>query len=196
MKRYRVLVVEPSRLIAEGLRVMLAQSEFEVVAMVSDIRQMLERLTSYEPDVVILGSQVVCAQKQGLRFTYPQLQDVALVMLSTTVCDDESVRQVDGLINIYDDTRSIERKLQVAVEQSQTNPYSDSHELSERERDVLVLVAKGLANKEIADRLNISIHTVITHRKNIAHKTGIKSVAGLTVYALLNNLLDPTDVTL
>ena len=50
-------------------------------------------------------------------------------------------------------------------------------------------MAKGLLNKEIADRLHISIHTVITHRKNISQKTGIKTVAGLTVYALLNHLL-------
>jgi DNA-binding CsgD family transcriptional regulator len=88
------------------------------------------------------------------------------------------------------------RKLRAAIEQVQTNPYSDSHDLSERERDVLILVAKGMANKEIADRLNISIHTVMSHRKNITHKTGIKSVAGLTVYALLNNLLDQNDVAL
>ena len=51
-------------------------------------------------------------------------------------------------------------------------------------------VAKGMLNKEIADAENISIHTVITHRKNITRKTGIKTVAGLTVYALLNNLID------
>jgi DNA-binding NarL/FixJ family response regulator len=117
-------------------------------------------------------------------------------MLSTTVCDEDLIRQMDGVVNIYDDVTQIERKLLSALEQSQTNPYSDSHELSERERDVLVLVANGLANKEIADRLNISIHTVVSHRKNIAHKTGIRSVAGLTVYAMLNNLLDPADVTL
>lgn len=196
MKRYRVVVVEPSRLIAEGLRVVLSQSEFEVVALVGDVRQLLERFSSYEADIVVMGSQVVCGQKQGLRYTYAELQRVALVMLSTTVCDEEYVRQMDGVINIYDEAEQIVRKLQSAVEQSQTNPYSDSHELSERERDVLVLVAKGFANKEIADSLNISIHTVISHRKNIAHKTGIKSVAGLTVYALLNNLLDPNDVAL
>ena len=51
-------------------------------------------------------------------------------------------------------------------------------------------VAKGMLNKEIADQENISIYTVITHRKNITRKTGIKTVAGLTVYALLNNLID------
>lgn len=68
--------------------------------------------------------------------------------------------------------------------------------LSEREKEILISVAQGLLNKEIADRHNISINTVITHRKNITRKTGIKTVAGLTVYALLNNLLDITDIPL
>ena len=63
------------------------------------------------------------------------------------------------------------------------------YELSEREREVLVEVANGLSNKEIATKLHISVHTAITHRKNIVKKTGIKSVAGLTVYAMLNNLM-------
>ena len=63
-------------------------------------------------------------------------------------------------------------------------------ELSDREKEILVSVAQGLINKEIADRHNISINTVITHRKNITRKTGIKTVSGLTVYAILNNLVD------
>ena len=62
--------------------------------------------------------------------------------------------------------------------------------LSDREKEVLVEVAHGYLNKEIADRLNISINTVITHRKNITRKTGIKTTPGLTVYAILNGLLD------
>ena len=57
-------------------------------------------------------------------------------------------------------------------------------------------MAKGMLNKEIADFYNISIHTVITHRKNITRKTGIKTVAGLTVYALLNNLIDSGSIEL
>lgn len=67
---------------------------------------------------------------------------------------------------------------------------TEGEELSAREKEILVAVAKGMLNKEIADQYNISIYTVITHRKNITRKTGIKTVAGLTVYALLNNLLD------
>ena len=66
----------------------------------------------------------------------------------------------------------------------------ERHELSAREKEILVSVAQGLLNKEIADKHNISINTVITHRKNITRKTGIKTVPGLTVYALLNNLID------
>ena len=66
----------------------------------------------------------------------------------------------------------------------------EKDELSDREKEILVSVAQGLLNKEIADKHNISINTVITHRKNITRKTGIKTVAGLTVYAILNNLVD------
>ena len=71
---------------------------------------------------------------------------------------------------------------------------SGNYELSERENEILAAVAKGLTNKEIADALNISVHTVISHRKNITRKTGIKTVSGLTVYALLNNLIDQSEV--
>ena len=62
--------------------------------------------------------------------------------------------------------------------------------LSAREIDVLKLVATGLTNKEIADRLNISINTVLSHRKNISAKLGIKSVSGLSVYAMMNGYIN------
>ena len=76
---------------------------------------------------------------------------------------------------------------------SPRNPYPvtpNPEELSDRERDVLVQVVRGLSNKEIADVLCISTHTVITHRKNIARKLNIHSTAGLTIYAIVNKLVD------
>lgn len=197
MRRLRVAIIEPSAIIAEGFAALAGRSgEFEVVYSGGDLRTLVERFAVVEPDLVVVGSQLVGGLNQPLRSLYPDLQGVALALLSTTVCDEELLRQFDGVVNIYDGQVQIIRKLQAAVEQGETNPYSDSHDLSERERDVLILVAKGLANKEIAEQLNISIHTVMSHRKNITHKTGIKSVAGLTVYALLNNLLDQNDVNL
>ena len=68
-------------------------------------------------------------------------------------------------------------------------PVTPGDKLSSREIEILTGVAQGLLNKEIAAKYNISIHTVITHRKNIARKTGIKTIAGLTAYAILNNLI-------
>lgn len=62
---------------------------------------------------------------------------------------------------------------------------TEDRDLTEREIEVLVLVSKGLINKEIADKLNISQTTVITHRKNITEKLGIKSISGLTMYAVM-----------
>lgn len=195
MRKMRVAIVEPSTIIAEGVASLVGRGgEFEVVYAGGDVRLLVERFAVVEPDLVIVGSQAVGGVT--LRTMYPELQDVALVVLSTTVCDEEVMRQFDGVVNIYDNQAQVLRKLRAAIEQSDTNPYSDSHDLSERERDVLILVARGMANKEIAEQLNISIHTVMSHRKNITHKTGIKSVAGLTVYALLNNLLDQNDVNL
>lgn len=66
--------------------------------------------------------------------------------------------------------------------------------LSSREVDVLKEVARGLTNKEIADTLNISMNTVMTHRKNITAKLNIKTVSGLTFYALMNNLVSGNEV--
>ena len=67
--------------------------------------------------------------------------------------------------------------------------------LSQREMEVLQLVACGFINKEIADKLYISLHTVISHRKNITRKLQIKTVAGLTIYALLNGLISSKNIT-
>ena len=69
-------------------------------------------------------------------------------------------------------------------------PPTTGHELSAREIEVLVLITKGLINKEIADKLNIGLTTVITHRKNITEKLGIKSVSGLTIYAVMTGYVE------
>ena len=74
------------------------------------------------------------------------------------------------------------------------NPNNEM--LSEREKDVIISLVQGMTNKEIADHLCISINTVITHRRNIARKLQIHSPAGLTIYAIVNNLVDISSVKL
>jgi regulator of cell morphogenesis and NO signaling len=72
----------------------------------------------------------------------------------------------------------------------------NSEQLSDREKEVIVALVQGMANKEIADHLCISVNTVITHRRNIARKLQIHSPAGLTIYAIVNNLVDISSVKL
>lgn len=84
--------------------------------------------------------------------------------------------------------------LRPALEQLQHKSSAKNDEqkeyLSEREKDVLIEVVQGLSNKEIADKLHLSQHTIITHRKNIARKLNIHSTAGLTIYAIVNHLIE------
>jgi regulator of cell morphogenesis and NO signaling len=75
-----------------------------------------------------------------------------------------------------------------------TQPACAKDELSGREREVLAKVAQGAINKEIADSLHISLSTVITHRKNITAKLGIKTISGLTVYAILNGIISEREL--
>lgn len=74
------------------------------------------------------------------------------------------------------------------------NDAPTNNELSEREREIVVCVAKGMANKEIADKLCLSINTVTTHRRNIARKLSIHTSAGITIYAIVNKLVKLEDV--
>ena len=80
-----------------------------------------------------------------------------------------------------------------AVE-TQSEPSGEA--LSEREKEIIVQVVKGLSNKEIAEALFISVNTVMTHRRNIARKLQIRSAAGLTIYAIVNGLVNLDDVQL
>ena len=69
-------------------------------------------------------------------------------------------------------------------------PILQQKVLSDRETEVLALVVQGYINKEIAERLNIALSTVVTHRKNIMDKLGLKSVSALTIYAVMHGLVD------
>ena len=76
----------------------------------------------------------------------------------------------------------------------QTTDNQDRDELSEREKEVLVHLVKGMSNKEVANSMFISVHTVMTHRRNISRKLSIHAVSGLTIYAIVNGLVKIEDI--
>lgn len=83
-----------------------------------------------------------------------------------------------------------------AGESSVNTTGENNKDLSARETDVLQLIVKGSTNKDIADKLNISLNTVLSHRKNITAKLGIKTVSGLTFYAIMNGIISGDDIEL
>jgi len=100
-----------------------------------------------------------------------------------------AIRALENKVKNEDVTAKISNMINKA-------PNENNETISEREKEVIVCLVQGMANKEIADKLFISVNTVITHRRNISRKLQIHSLAGLTIYAIVNNLIDISSVTL
>ena len=193
--RNRVILCEASEIIANGLAEIIdSMAQFDVVAHLDSPDHLSEKLVASDANVLVIDPALLGAQNKDFLFQlnkeHPQLTVIALV---TSYLDHAWLTPYDGVIEINDPRTKIHSKLNELIKDGSTKKTEDV-ELSKRETDVLVAVAKGMMNKEIADQMNISIHTVISHRKNITRKTGIKSVSGLTVYALLNNLIDESEL--
>lgn len=195
----KVLLIVPSKIVARGIEAVLSElGEFRVEGILTDLSHASQaRLRNIDADVIVLDPVVFdFVSRSSVRSHISEYSDAAVVGLQTIPLDEEQKKQYDALIGMNDDPVLIIRKLRESLESRQDNTETEEYDLSAREKEILVCVAKGMLNKEIADACNLSIHTVITHRKNITRKTGIKTVAGLTVYALLNNLIDSSSIDL
>lgn len=117
---------------------------------------------------------------------------VKLVALNTAFVDPNSLSRYDAKIGLFDTLPTIGETIYNLVRQE--NEDDDQESLSDREKEVVVCVVKGMTNKEIAEHLYLSIHTVNTHRKNISKKLQIHSASGLTIYAIVNKLVDINDI--
>lgn len=193
--RNRVIICEASEMIAIGLAEIIdSMAQFDVVARLDSPEHLSERITASDANLLIVDPMLLgFHNKEFLTQLGKEHPQVTMIALVTLYLDHSMLTPYSGVIEL-NDTRSMIIGKMNEFAQSETKKSTDDVELSKREMDVLVAVAKGMMNKEIADQMNISIHTVISHRKNITRKTGIKSVAGLTVYALLNNLIDEKDL--
>lgn len=112
---------------------------------------------------------------------------VKIVLLYHTSLPQHYVKEFDAAISIYDSEDTIQQTI-TSLFNNRKNTGTAS-ELTQREKEIIIGVVKGLSNKEIAAHCNVSVNTVMTHRRNIAAKLEIHSAAGLTVYALMSNLI-------
>ena len=187
--KIQVLVCEPSDIVREGLRSLLDEDEFVLQAPMREVpADMAQRISRQQPDILILNPTLLNTPPRMQLVSIQQARmSMAVVALVYEYVEPSLLSQFKTVLDIREKGNRVAQLLRECCQPEMED--EEGYELSERETEVLVLLAQGCSSKEIADKLNISIHTVNTHRKNITRKTGIKSVAGLAVYAMLHNLV-------
>lgn len=191
-KRYKILLIEPSEIVSAGITAIISQHpEYTIAQTASSLAY--HNVQNCDADIIIINPAVIDYNERLDIRSYIGGENTTIVALTHGNHEESVLSQYDGCIGIYDNAQRIVQKLKAAMEEAAQTPKSDVNELSSRERDILRAVAKGKTNKEIADEFNISIYTVISHRRNISQKLGINSIPGLTVYAIMNKLVDMSD---
>lgn len=120
---------------------------------------------------------------------------IKYIALVCSVIDNNALKEYDESIAICDDIDIITTKVNhLLYTEEEEEKDNELETLSQREKEIITCVVKGMTNKAIADKLYLSIHTVMTHRRNIARKLQIHSPAGLTIYAIVNKLVELQDI--
>lgn len=197
MERIRFIVVEKSYLIRKGIVSIINRIEkASVVSELEDIQLINSEINKHNPHFIVIS---ISLSETTESFLNSQIKfnisgkGIAIATLQDT--DKELVSKFRETIYVSDSKDVIFNKIKNIIRESALSDNKIiTNELSEREKSILKLVAKGLTNKQIADKLFLSTHTVITHRKNITAKLGIKTISGLTVYAILNNIIRIEDI--
>ena len=193
----KIIIVEPSPMLSAGLAQYFDDiKQVSIVSQLDSLDRLEEKLVSYNPDILIINPLLIAfGTNEHFLKICRDFSNVIPIALVSSYVDANVLKQFKEVIELNDSKQKVISKIfNLLSDNKLSQDKPESVELSNRETDVLIALVKGLTNKEISDKLFISVHTVITHRKNIIRKTGIKSVSGLTVYALLNNLVDENDI--
>ncbi len=191
MKHIHIAVLDSSYVICEGLQAIFAKFNFvQRISHASSLDELEVVLRKNFCHLVIINPQYIQSSQNQFLQLKNQYICVKWIGIVYSHFSPEVISKLDGIIDVFDSKENVSNKLLKWIASNGDENTSQSKDtLTDRETDVLKLLAEGKSNKEIADNLNISINTVITHRKNISQKTGIKSVSGLTIYAVVQNLI-------
>jgi two-component system response regulator NreC len=215
VKQIRILLADDHNVMRRGLRLLLeSQPEFTVVAEAADGRQAVEQAEATSPDVVVLDiampnlSGIEAAQR-----IVSQRPNTAIVFLSMHADEEYVLRAlkagakgyllkdsvegdlIEAITTVHQGKTFFSREIakmlvEDYVREIRTRGIEDSYELlTSREREILQLLAEGKSNKEIAGSLNLSSHTVETHRRNLQDKLNLHSFAELILYAVRKRII-------
>ncbi len=209
----RVLIVDDHPMVAEGIQSILeTYDDINVVGTLSNGREAIEQVEKMAPDVVLLdlnmpevgglsATEIILERRPGTRILILSMHDSAEYISSALshgavgyILKDVPTEEIRTAI---DTVMHGQRYLCTGATASLKPKTSDGREpLTSREQTILLELAQGKSNKEVAAELDISVRTVETHRKNLKRKLGISSTAGLTRYAMEHGVLQGTGVGL
>ena len=204
----RVVVVDDHPMVAEGIEAILeAYDDIHVLATLSDGQQMIDQLDALAPDVILMdlnmpglgglsATELILERAPQTRILVLSMHDAPEYVQTALshgargyVLKDVPTEEIKQAI---DAVMRGERYLCTGAEGALTPANEAREQLTNREQTVLLQLAQGKSNKEVAQALEISVRTVETHRKNLKRKLGISSTAGLTRYALEHGVLQGT----
>jgi DNA-binding CsgD family transcriptional regulator len=190
----KILIIEPSVIILEGISELIKSIDVNVnITCIYSLNNSF-KLNLDEPFRIILINPVIFNNsinnfnKFSVRFKGMNRLGLISTYYNRNLCSD-----FIDYVYLNDDKETILNTITKYLKSKPENNIATDNSLSKREKSVLKLLANGKSHKEIAEELFISIHTVVTHRKNISSKLGIKSTAALAIYAAVNNIIDLND---
>jgi two-component system, NarL family, response regulator NreC len=185
-----LIVAEQSDVIRKGIiQIIDGFGLFEKIHEATGFTKLQQAIIRFNPDILLVNPALIhediMAWLGGLE--NKKMKTAAIVYSNS---EDEMTHDFDEVIIIEDTRLNIKNKISGLLNNPPARKTRDhDNSLSSREKDVVRLLAKGFSNKEISEKLFISPHTTLTHRKNITRKLNIKSVAGLIVYAIINDIV-------
>lgn len=187
MRQVNIGIATQSPLIFAGLS-SLIKSVADVNVTIADVSANdLEQIAARRKVSILIVDPLLISANEITELREIAAGKIKIVAVYHTALPIERVKQFDGTISIYDDVATLSETLKKLM--SGNNTANNQRELTSREQEIVKCVVRGLSNKEIADRVNLSVNTVMTHRRNIAAKLQIHSPAGLTIYALVSKLV-------
>ncbi|MDR2383319.1 MAG: LuxR C-terminal-related transcriptional regulator [Prevotellaceae bacterium] len=190
-----IAIIEKSNIIKEGLTYLLkAHNICAQIAKLDSIDDWFFVFKEEKPDMIIINpDRLKDTDLDRIRQKIGISDKVPIIGLLYQYFDREIYNMFSSTIYVTDTEDVILGTLR--NKQKKEQEVTTGEKLTDREKSVLKLLLKGLSNKEVADKLVISPHTVITHRKNIVEKTGIRSLSGLAIYAILNNITNMDEIS-
>ncbi len=185
MRHLTIATIIPSVIIQKGIATILSRTP-DINITLHDItgENAAREIQNKKPTIIIADPMILSKEDIDL-LKSQSVCNLRIIALQSSQVPSYVSKLYDGVVSIYDNEEAISSLIK-----SYASPEERNHkELTQREKEIVVGIVKGLSNKEIAQEMSVSVNTVMTHRRNIAAKLQIHSPAGLTIYAIVSKLV-------